>query len=110
MGYYTYFNFCVQDFETLEYIDLKKQDEIFEELNKKYEITDVDDRDFTAHWYDIDENMKEFSKKYPEYLFKIYGEGEDGSLDTYIKYFHNGKMQFCQGSLVYDEINKDVLK
>jgi hypothetical protein len=56
-------------------------------------------------WYDHEKYMREFSKKHPEYLFKLYGETEDH--DLWLKYFRNGKMQFCSGrkEIKYQEFN-----
>lgn len=58
-------------------------------------------------WYEHEENMREISKSYPETLFLLSGEGAD-FLRDWRKYFWNGKMQFCEAIVIFEEF--DVLK
>lgn len=109
MGYMTDYNFWIMDFETLQDLDEGTIQEVFSELNKKTEISEYDDTSFQATWYEMEDDMIEFSKKYPDYLFEITGEGEEGTLDVWKEYFHNGKKQYCAGTIVYDELNKNEL-
>ena len=55
-------------------------------------------------WYDHKEDMKEFSRKYPETVFVLKGEGEEAS-DLWIRYFYNGKMQDAPAKIFYDEFD-----
>ena len=53
-------------------------------------------------WYDENEDMIEFSLKYPNVIFKIACEGEE-SPDLYINYYYDGKMQTCAPDIIYPE-------
>jgi hypothetical protein len=60
-------------------------------------------------WYNMDEDMKAFSKKYPDCLFCMYYE--DGMQDGYGKiYFLNGKSQDCPAEIVYPDFNATKLQ
>jgi hypothetical protein len=52
-------------------------------------------------WYDCIFDMCEFSKKYPEYIFKVHGEGEEAANDQWDAYFWNGKHQICNAIITY---------
>jgi hypothetical protein len=52
-------------------------------------------------WYDWEDDMKEFSRKYPETVFVLKGVGEETG-DLWLAYFHNGKVQHAPASIAYD--------
>lgn len=60
-------------------------------------------------WYQHEIDMKELSEKYPEIVFKLEGEGEEGG-DIWIKYFKGGKMQECYARIEFDEYNENELR
>jgi len=60
-------------------------------------------------WYDHEEDLKRFSKKYPEELFELYGEGEEAG-DLWFLYVKNGKSQRCMGKVVFDPFDESKLK
>lgn len=76
-----------------EMYDLK-----FEDANR---IEDV-------NWYDIDDDMKEFSAFFPAALFIM--DVDEGGVERWKGYYKNGKMQFCGGEIVYDEFDESKLK
>lgn len=49
-------------------------------------------------WYDHEEDMKAFSRKFPAVLFTLNGEGEESG-DVWVKYFKNGKMQASKAEI-----------
>jgi hypothetical protein len=107
MGYYTYFDLQIEDQGDYEE-DLIKEF-IEENENAKYGIDENGDCTDCFKWYGHEEEMKEFSKKFPKALFALHGNGDDSD-DFWIKYFRDGKMQECQASLVYPEFNGNELK
>ena len=59
----------------------------------------------TIKWYECEKDMKEYSKKYPDIVFTVYGEGEESG-DIWNSHFKNGKMHTCKAKMVmkpYDE-------
>ena len=61
-----------------------------------------------ARWYDNDADLREFSKKFPDALLVLNGDGE-GSDDFWIAYFKNGLMQIEPGRIEYDEFDERKL-
>jgi hypothetical protein len=59
-------------------------------------------------WYEHEKEMREFSKKYPEVVFTLHGEGEESG-DLWIKYFKNGKMQTSKARIEYDSYDESLL-
>ena len=47
---------------------------------------------YAIKWYEHDEDMRQISKAYPNYVFKLEGNGEDRD-DTWIHYYCNGVCQ-----------------
>lgn len=60
-------------------------------------------------WYDHEKDMKEFSKKYPKIVFKLEGIGDERG-DFWHKYFKNGKVQVCEGEIVYPPYRESELE
>ena len=50
--------------------------------------------DEAVTWYDCEEDMIKLSKKFPQMIFKLYGEGEDAQ-DLWNEYFQNGESETC---------------
>lgn len=97
MGYYTRHKLRIVQGDTE--VDHEKQIE---------ELADYQDLfSDTVKWYDCNKDMREYSKSYPDVLFEISGEGEEGG-DIWIKYFRNGKAQLCKATITFEEydINK----
>lgn len=55
-------------------------------------------------WYEYDSDMIELSKRFPDLLFELYGDGEDSD-DFWKSYYRDGNAQFSKGRIVYDEAN-----
>jgi len=92
MGYYTKFK--------LE-LDCPDPDDLQENFEKicGFPIECLDDD--VMKWYNHIENMNELSKLYPEILFGLYGVGDETG-DIWIRYFKNGKSQYCEAKISFD--------
>lgn len=65
--------------------------------------------DEASKWHDHEEEMLEMSKKIPEIVFCLHGEGE-ASEDLWYKYFKNGKIQHCRARIEYDDYDESMLE
>lgn len=61
-----------------------------------------------AKWYDWEEDMCLLSKRFPELLFCLHGEGE-GSDDLWDAYFFEGKCQHCPAVITYEDFDPSKL-
>jgi hypothetical protein len=126
MGYYTAYSIEVYEKDDIlakHACDLLEvNDELDIELGKVLlEITD----DFSSYekdirfselimddvkkWYDHDDDMIEISKRYPNYVFVLDGNGEDYD-DLWRTYYWDGRMQYCPARIVYEEYNPNNWK
>lgn len=97
MGYNTYHSLYVNEVKNPEHeLALSKMADylVFEE---------------SCTWYEHEADLKEYSAKFPDLLFKLRGEGEE-TLDAWIKYFKNGKMQHCPAKVTFDDFDELKLK
>ena len=69
----------------------------------------LDDGSKKAKWYTHEDDLKDFSKRHQDYLFILSGDGDESG-DMWIKYFKNGKMQFCPVIITFDEFDERKLK
>lgn len=60
-------------------------------------------------WYEHEEDMAILSKKFPDVLFTLHGEGEDRD-DMWDKHFRNGMMQECCADIVYPDFDETKLE
>lgn len=63
----------------------------------------------STKWYESDNDLKRFSKKHPETLFILSGEGEENG-DIWKAYFKNGKMHTIKAQIVFDTFDESKLK
>ena len=100
MGYYTNYGLEIIEGDSNE-IDHEQGIEEYTDYNNVFgeEIK----------WYNCHEDMIAYSKKYPNTVFCITGEGEEAG-DLWKTYFKNGQSQQVKAKIVYDEYNADLLK
>lgn len=53
-------------------------------------------------WYDHEQDMMKFSKKYPNTTFRLTGEGEEQG-DVWVKFFKNGQVQGRKATITLDD-------
>lgn len=122
MGYYTRFKlntinnkYKVSDIicymkkashESDAYYPFKREfdDYLFDESISDFEMDSVESK-----WYEHHEEMIELSKRFPETIFCLYGDGEENG-DTWYKYYKNGKSQYCPAKITYDEYDESKLR
>ena len=63
----------------------------------------------SCKWYGHEKDMRAFSMKHPEALFRLSGEGEESG-DIWAEYYRGGKMQNCKARIVIPEFNAELLK
>ncbi|MGG1641835.1 hypothetical protein ACIFQM_11175 [Paenibacillus sp. NRS-1782] len=79
-------------------------------------IEDEDDLAFaigecadSCKWYEHEADMRVFSKRFPDVLFQLSGDGEEAG-DIWRKYFRNGKMQNCPGQITFEPFDESKLR
>lgn len=110
MGYYTRFSLelaggSLNDFET-EAISRG-----FSSLNEIIvkELGSYDPFEQECKWYDHDKDMLKISKKHPNALLLLSGEGEESG-DFWKTYYRNGKMVRIEPEVVWPVFNETMLK
>jgi len=53
--------------------------------------------------------MREYSKKHPEVIFTLKGEGEEKD-DLWVEHYKNGLMQECKAKITFDPFDESSLK
>lgn len=104
MGHHTYFSLSVTP-DTNEY-------EIIAEVRALHEWTGMNEEgspENSESWFSHEEDMKEFSKKYPDHLFTLWGKGDEND-DDWKCYFKNGKMQMEGAVVTYGEFDESKLE
>lgn len=104
MGYYTRYEIDVIEGSN----DLIR--ELIDESEEAEFAIDVDgDTLNESKWYHHVDELIEFSKKHPEALIRLSGEGEENN-DLWHEYYKNGKTQMCKAEIVYPEFNPKLLE
>lgn len=53
---------------------------------------------YMVKWYEVDEDMEELSKAFPDVTFRLHGEGENQG-DVWDSYWLNGVEEFCNAEV-----------
>jgi hypothetical protein len=108
MGYYTSYSLKVYEGErTIQEIlaELIETGE-FEYLD--YALDEDGDSLEPCKWYDHEADLIEISKRYPDIVFVLKGEGEEPG-DLWYKYFKNGKIQRCYAEITFEPYDESKL-
>ena len=73
-----------------------------------YALDDTGGSEESCKWYSHDIDMKRFSEKHPEALFRLSGEGEESG-DIWQEYYRGGKRQVCKARIVIPDFDADLL-
>ena len=105
MGYYTRYTLDI----SLDNSNVT-QEEIEEEMKAMdLAVDSIKTQSDDMKWYDHEEDMRDFSKKFPDVLFILDGAGEESG-DIWKKYFKNGLMQSLKPKLKFPPYNPARLK
>lgn len=113
MGYYTDFILEFENKDRSSYtfnnpnirIALEKELlelEVFDDIDLEYSCR------AWAKWYDYEDDMRRISQKFPDILFYLHGDGEDGD-DKWDDYFLNGGYQHCPAEIYYPPFDPSCL-
>ena len=61
-------------------------------------------------WWDHEENMREYSMRFPNTLFILRGLGENGISDLWVKFFKNGKMHEGKIEVTHEPFDENKLQ
>lgn len=86
-----------------ECLDYAEMVDIFNELKSDDNLYGIASEE-RCKWYEHTDEMKKFSRKHPDFVFALHGEGEETD-DIWTKYFHNGKLQVCIPQLVWPDFD-----
>ena len=103
MGYYTRFELTVVTGDDSLVQDFRNECE-----GAEYAFNEEGYTEDETKWYDHEKDLKEFSKKHPDALFLLHGEGEESG-DLWDLYVKNGKAQKCKGEVVYPDYDETKL-
>lgn len=106
MGYYTTHSLRVFGFNTETQSATMEVESYFPEYQ---DISDMiaarsgyeDPFEDSIKWYDCEKDMKYISKKFPNLLFEISGEGEESG-DLWRAYFQNGDTEHVAAKIIFD--------
>lgn len=106
MGYYTKYDLDVQSpgkpFSESDYAKLR-------ETPYHYgTIADLIDHGTHNKWYDHEDDMREISKTFPDFLFILEGLGEEAG-DHWRKYFKDGKCQRTKAEVRFEAYDPSKL-
>ena len=110
MGYY-----CSFDLEVYKGFDTSKplEEDVVYQLREEISdfsgmgVIDLFEGD-EWKWYEEEETMKEFSKKYPDYLFQVTWVGEDDERGRNL--YKDGKHHYANVKIIYDDFDPARLK
>lgn len=110
MGYETRYSLEIQDADNRQF-SAQSSDIIAELRQAEYLEFALDDDGScrnSCKWYEHEEDLRAFSKRYPDKLFVLNGEGEEPK-DLWRKYFLAGQCQAVKAKIEFPEFDADLL-
>lgn len=120
MGYYTSYKLTIEEGslddiqkieEEMELIDAGLGADLCPDIHE-YDVECIGNAweyGESCKWYDWRLTMVEYSKRHPNVVFKLHGEGEESG-DIWNAYFKNGKHQVYRARIVFDEYDEELLE
>lgn len=105
MGYYTEYKLSVEHGLTQALRDALDEDSSTTDYGPMSEFLSGREE---CKWYDHEADLRAISKKFPEALFRLQGKSEDHNM--WVKYFQNGKTQWCPAKITYDPFDPRNLR
>lgn len=107
MGYYTRYNFRKQ--ETWSEETLAEFAKWRGETDASFAVNDYGEAIGTCKWYEWESDLRWLSKRCPEQLFVLFGEGEDPD-DLWVAYALGGLIYKADAEIVYPKFDATKLK
>jgi hypothetical protein len=90
------------------------KDEVIPELREysegaAYALNDDGESSESCKWYEHENELKTFSKRHPNILFTLLGEGEESG-DIWRLYVKDGKKKKVKAKLIFEEYDEDKLR
>jgi hypothetical protein len=109
MGYYTRYKLSVKNHHP-QYEEFVKWIESSPKTSAGYKWKQFwEGNAEPCKWYEYDNDMPLLSQQFPELVFMLEGEGEEGA-DLWRRYYKNGKVQIANAKIVYDEYDESKLE
>lgn len=88
---------------------------IVEEMEKPlpgsgYMLVNIFENSTSWIWGKEAEEMKQFSKKFPDVLFIMNCESSEDGIAIWRDYYKNGKQQHCEAKITFDDFDEAELK
>lgn len=112
MGYYTRYKLDI--FRDHKYISAQCEPGLLEAIRADdaccYGSLDwaYFDQGEEVKWYEHEEDMKKFSKRFPDIVFCLEGRDEEG--EVWRKYFKDGKFQYVKPQITWPDYNVRDIK
>lgn len=109
MGYYTNYSITIKNVDEFPedvYRDILKVS-TYDEDDIMLSHSSIDTA--PIKWYDVIEDMVGISKKYPSYIFELWGDVEESG-DNWKLYIQNGKTQNANLRFIWDEFDENKLQ
>ncbi len=103
MGYQTSYALCLKEGDEQRY------EQFLGRLAEVAGDNEIKDEFFTAKWYDAEADLAKVSAEYPDLLVDVEAEGEGGADDVWRMRCRAGKVQTCDGHVVYDPYDDEFL-